>query len=484
MPKKIDLPDEIRDFTNEECGVFAVHGIKHAAELAYLGLYALQHRGQESAGIVSRVGKQFYVVKEMGLVSDIFDEKSTAYLKGDAAIGHVRYSTTGESTDTNIQPLLAKTAKGKIAIAHNGNLTNAYTHYKTLKSAGALFQSTVDSEVILHLLSTAKEKSVISAMLSTLAKIEGAYSLVMLGDNYLMAARDPHGFRPLVIGKLKDGFVISSETCALDLIGAKYECEVQPGELIYIDNKGMKSYQIKKPTPAFCVFEHVYFARPDSTIFGENVHLVRKEFGRVLARECPVDADIVIAIPDSGNSAALGYSEESGIPFEFGMTRNHYVGRTFIQPKQSIRNLKVRVKLNPISPTIKGKRIIVIDDSIVRGTTSKHRIQALKRAGAKEIHVRISSPPITGPCHFGIDTPDKQDLIAAKKSVEEIREFIGCDSLAYLSRDGMLSAIKEVKSQNFCTACFDGNYPIKVKKRRKHIFEKEKIKQYGQKNGH
>ncbi|MDA1353215.1 MAG: amidophosphoribosyltransferase [bacterium] len=469
------------DHFYDHCGVFGVFGSKEAANLCYFGLYSLQHRGQESAGIVSRDKRQYFVVKDMGLVSEIFEHEQLHYLKGDSAIGHVRYSTTGSSETRNIQPLYSKTAKGKIAIAHNGNLTNAYKLYNKLKNEGALFQSTVDSEVIMHLFSRSKKKKVADAMLDTLSKIEGAYSLVMLGDDCMMAARDPQGFRPLVLAKRKDAYIVSSETCALDLINAEYIREIEPGELVYIDKDGVKSFKIPLPVkPALCVFEHVYFARPDSLIFGENAHLVRREFGRMLAREHGVDADMVMAIPDSGNSAALGYAEESGIPYEIGMTRNHYVGRTFIQPKQKIRNLKVKVKLNPIREVLKGKRVVVIDDSIVRGTTSRQRVQSIRNAGAKEIHVRISSPPITNSCHFGIDTPDTADLIAANKSIEEIRKYIGADSLAYLSKEKMLESFQTIAPEDFCTGCFDGKYPIKLhRKKGKYAFEKEKISYYG-----
>jgi amidophosphoribosyltransferase len=473
------IEDESDDHFRDECGVFGAYGSKEAANLCYFGLYSLQHRGQESAGIVSRDSRRFYVLKEMGLVSEVFNPDNMNYLKGTSAIGHVRYSTTGDSEQRNIQPLYSKTSKGKLAIAHNGNLTNAYKLYAELQKEGALFQSTVDSEVILHSVARSKKPHIKDAMLETLAKVDGAYSLVALTDSGLIAARDPWGFRPLVLGKKGDTYVVSSETCALDLIAAKYIREIEPGELIQIDDEGVHSYRIPRETrKAFCVFEHVYFARPDSIIFGENVHLVRKEFGRMLAKEHPVEADLVMSIPDSGNSAALGYAEESGIPFEFGMTRNHYVGRTFIQPQQKIRNLSVKVKLNPIKSVIAGKRIVVVDDSIVRGTTSKLRVSSLRNAGAKEIHLRISSPPITNPCHFGIDTPNKDKLVANSRTLQEICEYVGADSLEYIAKDKMLEAIKTVEPENFCTACFDGKYPIKVRKKGKLIFEKEKITQY------
>lgn len=477
----------LQDKLKEECGVFGVFGCKDASNLCYLGLYALQHRGQESTGIVSCERKNFYVVKDMGLVSEVFDSENLHYLRGSRAIGHVRYSTTGASNQSNIQPLYSNSAKGKVAIAHNGNITNAYSIYNRLNKEGALFQTSIDSEIILHILSRAKYKTNVQNILSTLAQLEGAFSLCLLGEDYLAAARDPQGFRPLVLGELNDGYVVSSESCAFDLIGAKFIREIEPGELVYITSSGITSHKIKKEVkPAFCVFEHIYFARPDSKVFGDNVHLVRKEFGKVLAKEYPVDADIVMSIPDSGNSAALGYAEASGIPFEFGMTRNHYVGRTFIQPTQSIRNLSVKVKLNPIPDILKGKRVIVVDDSLVRGTTAKQRVAAIRKAGAKEVHLRISSPPVTFPCHFGIDTPEQNKLIAAMKTIEEIRDYVNADSLGYLTRTGMLEAIHNYPSSSFCTGCFTGKYPVTVRNKGKYKMESghKRIKLYAQKNGH
>jgi amidophosphoribosyltransferase len=472
------------DHLSEECGVVGVFGNDDAARMCYLGLYSLQHRGQESAGIVSFDNSNMYIVKDMGLVQDVFNTDKISYLKGSSAVGHVRYSTTGSPNINNIQPLYSKTSKGKIAIAHNGNLTNAYNLYKDMLSDGALFQSSVDSEVILHMLSRTKSDSIVDVMQKTLQKIEGSYSLVILGKGYLIGARDPKGFRPLALGKLPGkGYVLASETCAFDLIGAKYVRDVEPGEIVFIDDKsGVTSHRISKPVKSsFCVFEHVYFARPDSLVFGENVHMIRKSFGKVLAREHAVDADIVMSIPDSGNSAALGYAEESGIPFEFGMTRNHYVGRTFIEPSQQIRDFSVKVKLNPIREVLKGKRVIVVDDSIVRGTTCKRRVQAIREAGAKEVHLRISSPPVKHPCHFGIDTPKREKLIAAKKTIQEIEKFIGADSLGYLSIDGMMSAISDVAKDSYCAACFNGKYPVKVKNKGKYSFETRKIKLYAKK---
>ncbi|NBV41768.1 amidophosphoribosyltransferase [bacterium] len=465
----------------DKCGVVGVWGCKDAAKICNLGLYSLQHRGQESAGIVSGDRSNFYVVKDMGLVSDVFNEENVAHLKGATAIGHVRYSTTGASLFNNVQPLYTKTSKGKIAVAHNGNLTNAYSIYSKLKEQGALFQTTVDTEVLLHLISRSSASKPMEIFQDVLAQIEGAFSLVILGEKFLVAARDTFGFRPLVLGRLGDGFIVASESCAFDLVGATYIREIEPGEILIIDKSGMTSGRIPKATrQAFCVFEHVYFARPDSVIFGETVHLVRKEFGRALAREYPVAADIVMAIPDSGNSAALGYAEESGIPFEIGMTRNHYVGRTFIQPEQKIRDFAVKVKLNPIRRVLEGKRVVVVDDSLVRGTTSKQRVAAIRQAGAKEVHLRISSPPITFPCHFGIDTPKREKLIAAQKSIDEILKYVGADSLGYLSRSEMLNAIKAYAPSQFCTGCFDGKYPLKVKDKGKFTLGTRNIKLYAE----
>ncbi|MFC1752096.1 amidophosphoribosyltransferase [Thermoproteota archaeon] len=471
----------------EECGVFGVIGCKDASRLCYLGLYALQHRGQESAGIVSMDGKQVYVLKDMGLVSEVFNHENLHYLKGDSAIGHVRYSTTGSSHFANIQPLFSKTSKGKLAIAHNGNLTNAVMLYQDLKEEGAIFQSTVDSEVILHLVARSKIKSIVENFQQSLKMIEGAYSLVVLGEGYLLAARDPHGFRPLVLGQhVEGGYVVASETCALDLIGARFIREIAPGEIVYIDSElNVHSYStLIGSKHAHCIFEYVYFSRPDSIVFGKTVHVVRKAFGRILAQEHPIEADIVMSIPDSGNSAALGYSEESGIPFEFGMTRNHYVGRTFIQPTQKIRDFGVRVKLNAIKEVLKGKRVVVVDDSIVRGTTSKRRVAALRDAGAKEVHLRISSPPVTYPCHFGIDTPKREHLIAAKKQLNDIRRYVGADTLGFLSLEGMRKAASKNGVNQFCTACFTGKYPLKIRNKGKYSIEKQRIHYYAQTNRH
>ncbi len=471
------------DRLDEECGVFGIFGCEDAAKLCYLGLYALQHRGQESAGIVTWDNKHLCVVKNEGLVSDTFNPSNMGHLKGNSAIGHVRYSTTGSNNINNIQPLYAKTAKGNLALAHNGNLTNAAAIHHSLKSQGVLFQSTVDSEVILHLISRSSKSNLMEILKESLTQIEGAFSITLLGENKLIAARDTFGFRPLVLGRLDGGYVVASETCAFDLIGATYEREIAPGEIIIIDKNGLVSDQIPKKTRhGFCIFEHVYFSRPDSLIFGENVHQIRKEFGKILAKEHPVDGDLVMAIPDSGNSAALGYSEASGIPFEFGMTRNHYVGRTFIQPEQKIRDFAVKIKLNPISEVLRGKRVIVIDDSLVRGTTSKQRVHAIRQAGAKEVHLRISSPPITHSCYFGIDTPKRKKLIAANKTLQEICKYVGADSLGYLSIEGMLSAVSAYEAKDYCTGCFSGKYPLRVQNKGKFALESGKIKLYAEKN--
>ena len=471
------------DKFKDECGVFGVFGCKDAARLCFLGLYALQHRGQESAGIVSWDGNHLFVVKNEGLVSEVFNDDNIAHLKGTASIGHVRYSTTGSNNPSNIQPLYAKTSKGNFALAHNGNLTNAATLYHQFKSEGSLFQSTVDSEVILHLMSRSKSEDLMAVLKEALSRIQGAFSLSMLSEGALIGARDTYGFRPLVLGKLGDGFILSSETCALDLIGAEYVREIEPGEIVIITKSGIETGRIPvKSKLGMCIFEHVYFSRPDSVVFGENVHQVRKEFGRILASEHPVDADLVMAIPDSGNSAALGYSEASGIPFEIGMTRNHYIGRTFIQPQQKIRDLGVKIKLNPIREVLQGKRVIVIDDSLVRGTTSKQRVSAIRKAGAKEVHLRISSPPITNPCYFGIDTPKREKLIASQKTLAEIRKYVDADSLGYLSLEGMLSVIKQYRPDQFCVGCFTGKYPLKVMNKGKFSLESGKIKLYAEKD--
>lgn len=447
------------------CGIFGVIGHKDASRLAYLGLYALQHRGEESCGIVTYDGRRVRHHKAMGLVGDVFTEKVIKDLRGNIAVGHVRYSTTGSSISKNIQPFLVNHRKGHIAIAHNGNLTNTSILRQELEEKGSIFQSTMDSEVIVHLLAKSANPDIKGKVIEVLKKLEGAYSLTLMLDNILVGACDPHGFRPLCLGKLDGVYVLASETCALDLIGAKYLREIEPGEVVFINKNSLESVKpFVQSNQASCIFEYIYFSRPDSNIFGKNVYFARRELGRQLAKECPVDADIVMPIPDSGNYAAMGYAEGTGIPLEVGLIRNHYVGRTFIQPSQEIRDFRVRVKLNPIRDVLKGKRIAVIEDSIVRGTTSKSRVRTLREFGAKEIHMLVSCPPIISPCFYGIDFPTKKELIASNNSIESTREFIGLDRLKYLSLEGMLKAMPLAKDQ-FCTACFNGKYPTKIPKK-------------------
>jgi len=443
------------------CGLFGIYGHRDAARLTYLGLYSLQHRGEEAAGIVTYDGKVMQSHKGMGLVSEVFNETNLHQLPGRMALGHTRYSTTGSSTLKNSQPLVVQYAKGSLAVAHNGNLVNAYLLRQQLEANGSIFQTTVDSEIILHLLARATNKHFEDDLAECVQLLEGAFSLLFLTERELIGVRDPHGFRPLCIGRLNNTYVLASETCALDIIGAKFVREVEPGEIVIIGPGGLKSLHPYKQQPqqrAHCLFEHVYFSRPDSLIFGESVQAVRVKLGRELAREYPVEADLVMPIPDSGNFAALGYSMESKIPFSIGMTRNHYVGRTFIQPAQEIRDLKVRVKFNPVKELIRGKRLVIVDDSIVRGTTTKARVKSLREAGAKEIHMRISCPPTKNSCFYGIDFPTRKQLIANNMSIEEIRKFIGVESLGYLSLEGMLKAVS--KPGNYCTACWSGTYPI------------------------
>ena len=463
------------------CGVFGIYGHPNAAELTYYGLYALQHRGQESAGIVSSDGKQFRVHKGMGVVSQIFNGDVLHNLVGTMAVGHTRYSTTGSSHIRNAQPLTVDCARGQIAIAHNGNLTNAAPLREELENRGAIFQTTVDSEVILHLMAQPSLNGHGNNLLESIRRIEGAFSLVILTENELIGVRDPHGFRPLCLGQVGDGWVLSSETCALDLIHAKFVRDIAPGEIVIINQDGVKSIQAfpEQQRRAFCIFEYVYFARPDSTIAGRNVYEVRKEMGRQLAREHPVDADIVVPVPDSGVYAALGYSEESHIPYEMAFIRNHYVGRSFLQPTQLIRDFNVRVKLNLIPQLVKDKRVVIVDDSIVRGTTCKARVNTLKEAGAKEVHVRVSCPPHMNPCVYGIDFPDRNKLMAANYSVDEIRKYLNADSLAYLSQPGMVKATGLGK-ESFCMACYDGNYPVPYDpKADKHIMERRRARVEG-----
>jgi amidophosphoribosyltransferase len=451
----------MRNYPKHYCGVFGIYGHPNAAELTYYGLYALQHRGQESAGIVSSDGRQFRVHRGMGLVSQIFDGDVLHNLVGTTAVGHTRYSTTGSSHLRNAQPLTVDCARGQIAIAHNGNLTNAAQLRDELESRGSIFQTTVDSEIILHLMAQPSLGGGENNLVQTVRRIEGAYSLVVMTENELIGVRDPHGFRPLCIGRVDGAWVLASETCALDLIHAKFVRDVEPGEIVIIDKNGLRSVQAfpAHERRAFCIFEYVYFARPDSTIAGRNVYKVRVEMGRQLARENPIPADIVVPVPDSGNSAALGYSIESGIPYEMAFVRNHYIGRSFLQPSQLIRDFNVRVKLNLIPEIVKGRRVIIVDDSIVRGTTCKARVNNLKEAGAKEVHVLVSCPPHRHPCVYGIDFPDRSKLMASNYTLDEIRKYLNADSLGYLSQDGMVKATGLAKNA-FCMACYDGEYPV------------------------
>ncbi|MFH1625126.1 MAG: amidophosphoribosyltransferase [Pseudomonadota bacterium] len=447
------------DRLREECGVFGVFGHPEATNLTYLGLYALQHRGQESAGIVSSDGIVLRSHRQMGLVADIFNEDILSKLTGHTAIGHVRYSTTGSSLLKNAQPFVVSYSEGGIAVAHNGNLVNAGLIRHELEERGSIFQSTMDTEVVMHLIATSRGSSLTDRIVDALSRIKGAYSMLFLTEKEMVAVRDPHGFRPLVLGMLRDAYVASSETCALDLIEAEYLREVQPGEIVLINSHGLTSY---KPFPSrnkFCVFELIYFSRPDSDIFGRNVYAVRKEMGRQLARESSVEADIVVPVPDSGIPAAIGYAEEASVPFETGLIRNHYVGRTFIEPQQSIRHFGVKIKLNPVKDFLKGKRVVVVDDSIVRGTTSRKIVTMIRNAGAREIHVRISSPPTAHPCFYGIDTPSKAELIASAHTISDINQFITSDTLGYLSIEGLRESVRN-GGCDFCDACFTGEYPI------------------------
>jgi amidophosphoribosyltransferase len=475
--EEIDLDGNHEDGTpfdklREECGVMAVYNHPDAARLTYWGLYALQHRGQESAGIASADGQQVNDIKGMGLVSEIFTDEVLARLPGHMAIGHTRYSTTGDSALLNAQPISVESTRGLIAIAHNGNLVNLGTARERLERDGALFQTTSDSEIIIQLIAHSKQTTLVDCIADSLSQVEGAFSIVMMTRNRIFAARDPHGFRPLSMGRIggvdgaPDTFVFASETCAFDLLHAKYERDVKPGELVMVSEDGVTSRYFNTTTPqASCVFEHVYFARPDSKIFGRWVQQSREEMGRQLARESGVPADLVVPVPDSGVTAALGYAAESGIPFNLGLIRNHYVGRTFIQPEQRVRDFGVRMKLNPVRSLLEGKRVVLIDDSIIRGTTSRKIVRMVRAAGAKEVHLRISCPPTISPCFYGVDTPSKKDLIAANKSVAEICKFVEADSLAYLSLVGLTHActkgepVDGLSPGSFCTACYTGDYP-------------------------
>ncbi len=447
------------DKLRESCGIFGVFGHPEAANLTYLGLYALQHRGQESAGITSSDGKTLYSHRQMGLVSDVFREDIFKELKGDSAIGHVRYSTYGASFLKNAQPFVVDYHQGSIAIAHNGNLVNAGIIRSRLEARGSIFQSTMDSEAIIHLIALSRENSLKDRIVDALSQIKGACSLLFLTEKMMVACRDPHGFRPLVLGKLKGAYVISSETCALDLIEAEYLREIEPGEVLLIDQHGLASFKPFSPKKRFCIFELIYFSRPDSKVFGRDVYRVRKELGKEVARQHPVSAHIVIPVPDSGVPAAIGFAEETGIPFETGLIRNHYVGRTFIEPQQSIRHFGVKIKLNSLKDFMKEKKIVVVDDSIVRGTTTRKIIKMLQNSGAREVHVRITSPPNAFPCFYGIDTPTRSELIAPSHTISEIRRYITSDSLGYLSLEGLKKSVGDEEDE-FCDACFTGKYPI------------------------
>jgi amidophosphoribosyltransferase len=447
----------------EHCGIIGIFGHPEAAEMAYLGLYALQHRGQEGSGIVTADGKRVYQHRGEGLVNELFSSPDIIQsLKGHIAIGHNRYSTTGSSGQTNVQPILVNSKDGPVAIGHNGNLVNSHSLRAELQQEGALFQTSTDTEIIIHLIARSKASDFLSRVRDALNRIQGAYSIVMLTRDRLIVARDPRGFRPLALGKLGGAVVAASETCAMDLIGAQYLRDVEPGELLVVDQGGIQSTRLDGVTGrCHCIFEFIYFSRPDSRIFGENVDKTRRKFGKRLSEEHPAEADIVISVPDSSNTAALGFSRQSGIPFELGLIRNHYIGRTFIQPQQAIRNFNVKVKFNPVGGVLDGKRVVVVEDSIVRGTTLKILTQIIRKAGAREVHVRVSSPPICHPCYYGMDFPTRKELIAANKSVDEIRAHLGVESLGYLSKEGLLAAVSE-RGRGYCTACFDGEYPVPV----------------------
>lgn len=449
------------DHFHDECGVMGVQHHPDAARLVYLGLYALQHRGQESAGVAVSDGTDLQRHIGMGLVADIFDKAALAPLKGRLAIGHVRYSTAGDTTLRNAQPLLAMTTHGAVSVAHNGNLTNALRLRRDLESQGSIFQTSSDSEVILHLIARSKAADMREAIIDALKQVEGSFSFVFATKKELYAARDAYGVRPLALGRMGKAVIFASETCAFDLLGAKYVRDVKPGELISVDANGLKSVVFKEVTyTAHCSFEHIYFSRPDGIVFGKSVYTVRKDLGRQLAKEAPAPADLVVAVPDSANVAAVGYAEESGIPYGLGLIRSHYIGRTFIEPRQSIRDFGARIKYNAVPDALKGKRIVLIDDSIVRGTTSRKLVRMLRRAGVKAIHMRISSPPIIGSCYYGIDTPTRKELIAANNSVSEIRDYLGVDSLAYLSVEGLLKCCAGTQHKSFCVGCFTNDYPI------------------------
>ena len=444
----------------EECGVFGIYGHTEAANLTYLGLYALQHRGQESVGIASSDGVRLQMHKAVGYVADSFDEPTISRLAGMSAVGHVRYSTAGESGLKNAQPILIDCAHGEIAICHNGNLVNAQELREMLVREGSIFQTTSDTEVLLHLYARSKAPTPEQALVESVTQAQGAFSLVLLTKDRLIAVRDPHGFRPLTLGKLGDSYIVCSETCALDLIDAEWVRDIEPGEVFIVGPDGARSLHPFGPAKkAHCIFEHVYFSRPDSYVFGQSVNEVRTELGRRLAAEQPVPADVVVPIPDSGVCAATGFAEAAGLPMHMGLIRNHYVGRTFIEPHQSIRHFGVRVKLNPVKSILNGRRVILVDDSIVRGTTSRKIVKMVRAAGASEIHLRISCPPTISPCFYGVDTPKRAELIGATHSLEEIRRYVGADSLGYLSLEGMLESVGKTRS-SYCTSCYTGKYPV------------------------
>ncbi len=475
--RKFDPLDD--DHFHDECGVFGIYGHRDATATTALGLHALQHRGQEAAGIVSCDGDHFHSHKALGLVGDNFgSEEVVNRLHGSMALGHVRYSTSGDTVLRNVQPLFADFEFGGLTIAHNGNLTNALIVRKSLVRRGCIFQSTTDTETIIHLMATSHYSTVVDRMIDALRQLEGAYSLVAITRRKLIGMRDPHGVRPLVLGRFEGAYVMASETCALDIIGAEFIRDIEPGEIVVIDENGIKSVKPFAKVPnRFCIFEYIYFARPDSTLEGRNVYEVRKSIGAELARENGVDADMVIPVPDSGVPAAIGYAEESGIPFELGIIRNHYVGRTFIEPTARIRHLGVKLKHNANIHLLKGKRVILVDDSIVRGTTSVKIVEMVRAAGATEVHLRISSPPTTHPCFYGIDTPERDELLASTRSIEEMIRYIGVDSLSYISMDGLYRAVGEPGRNNerpqYCDACFSGDYAIRLTDHEDHPLEKQ-----------
>ena len=450
------------DHFHDHCGVFGIFGHGEAAKLTYLGLYALQHRGQESAGIVSSDGSELRFHKSLGLVQEIFTPEVLSSLPGPVAIGHTRYSTAGDNTIINAQPVVIDCNKGKLALGHNGNLTNALEVRRRLEHRGSIFQTTSDTEVIVHLIARSAARNLAGAIADALSQVEGAYSLLLLTRDEMYAIRDPRGFRPLALGRLDGSWAVASETCAFDLIDAEYVREVEPGEMVRISRGGVESIRFAPEKPnQYCVFEHVYFSRPDSIVFGRPVSRSREQLGRLLACEHPVDADLVSPVPDSGVPAAIGYAAESGIPFQMALIRNHYVGRTFIEPEQAIRDFGVKLKLNPVRRMIEGKRVILVDDSIVRGTTSRKIVRLVRDAGASEVHMRISCPPTISPCYYGVDTPRRGELIAARQSIEEIRQFLGADSLGYLSLHSLRAAVKDTQGK-FCTSCYTGSYPTEL----------------------